>query len=105
MAERTLLSMMFAQKTLKVSSVMGKKIKKNEPARTPLDKRLLDKLIGKQFSFISLIQAFRWTLMIYSRRDRKTRENKNLLYKSILFHIEQFNVVLSRQLDLDVPQL
>ena len=47
MAERTLLSMMFAQKTLKVSSVMGKKIKKNEPARTPLDKRLLDKLTGK----------------------------------------------------------
>ena len=27
--------------------------------------------------------------MIYSRRHRKTRENKNLLYKSILFHIEQ----------------
>ena len=43
--------------------------------------------------------------MIYNRRHRKTRENKNLLYKSILFHIEQFNVVLSRQLDLDVPQL
>ena len=42
--------------------------------------------------------------MIYSRRHHNTRENKNLLY-SILFNIEQFNVVLSRQLDLDVPQL
>ena len=43
--------------------------------------------------------------MIYSRRHHNTRENKNLLYKSILFNIEQFKVVLSRQLDLDVPQL
>ena len=46
-AERALLAMLFPLETLKISSVMGRQIKKGEAPRTPLDKTLLNKLFGK----------------------------------------------------------
>ena len=46
-AERALLTMMFPMETLLRSSVMGKRIKKDEPAKAPLDKLVLNKLFGK----------------------------------------------------------
>ena len=64
-AERALLSMMFSVEILEVSLVKGKRIKKDEPPRKPLDKDLLERLIGKYALFYNFVLQNTCTIILF----------------------------------------